>query len=177
MVNSRTKVEGYFKIPLFARSETPQYQPLGQAAPAPLEYSTQSFWMTFASSVLHHYPMSEWEAGLYSLGEAIKLATAIEELCDPSDIDVVTYVEHPDTGLPTILVYDTAPGGVGITEAAFKKPHQILKRALQIFEECPYCSIHPESRGCPHCVTARYGDEYSINRMIAMDMARDILQK
>jgi len=131
--------------------------------------------MTFPNAILQQFPQEEWAAGLYSLGEAIKLATAIEELCDPSDIDVVTYVSHPDTESPTLLVYDAIPGGVGITEAAFRKPVDILKRALLIFEKCPYCSIHPESRGCPHCVTARYGDENTINRHVAMGIARELL--
>ncbi len=177
IVHVRTEVVGYFKIPLFARSEKPQFQPLGRAAPAPLEYSTQSYWMTFQNSILQQFPQEEWAAGLYSLGEAIKLATAIEELCDPSDIDAVTYVSHPDTNAPTILVYDAIPGGVGITEAAYRKPVDILKRALLIFEECPYCSVHPESRGCPHCVTARYGDESTINRHVAMGIARELLSQ
>ena len=82
-VHVRTEVVGYFKIPLFARSEKSQFQPLGRAAPDPLEYSTQSYWMTFPNTILQQCPQEEWVAGLYSLGEAIKLATAIEELCAP----------------------------------------------------------------------------------------------
>ena len=172
LIRSRTDVIGYFKVPLFARGEPFEFQPLGRAAPPSLEYQTQSYWITFPLAILRQFPVSEWEAGMYSLGESIKMGTAIEELCDPSDIDVVTYVEHPDTGQPTILIYDSIPGGIGISESASTKVDQILHRALQIFEECPYCSIHPESRGCPHCVTARYGDELSINRHVAIEVLK-----
>ena len=175
LIRSRTDVVGYFKVPLFARSEPFEFQPLGRAAPPSLEYQTQSYWIIFAPAILHQFPMGEWEAGMYSLGESIKMGTAIEELCDPSDISVVTYVQHPYTEQPTILVYDAIPGGVGISESASTKVEQILRRALQIFEECPYCSIHPESRGCPHCVTARYGDELSINRHVAIDILKTLL--
>jgi DEAD/DEAH box helicase domain-containing protein len=82
-------------------------------------------------------------------------------------------VQHPDTGLPTIIIYDMAPGGVGISEAAFNKVAAMLCRAKQIMADCPYCSQHQESRGCPYCVTAQYGDEQTINRMVALE----ILQK
>jgi DEAD/DEAH box helicase domain-containing protein len=102
------------------------------------------------------------------------LATAIEELCDPSDIEVLGFINHPDNQSPTIILYDTVPGGIGIAEAAFSRMEGIIQRAEQILAECPYCSTHPESRGCPYCVTAQYGDESSINRHVALNIIRDI---
>jgi DEAD/DEAH box helicase domain-containing protein len=170
IVECNISVVGYYKVPLFVRTEPFQFQPLGVAAPAALEYQSQAFWLTFTEVLLHPYAPGEQDAGLYSLAGAVRLATAIEALCDPSDIEALGFVSHPDTGRPTLILYDTVPGGVGIAEAAFARLTQVLQRANQILGDCSYCSTHPESRGCPHCVTAQYGDETSINRHIALEL-------
>lgn len=174
-VVSRTDVTGYYKVPLFARNEPFAFQPLGRAAPPTLEYETQALWLTLAEHILYDRPTEELTAGLYSLAGALRLATAVEELCDPSDIESVGEIFHADTHQPTIILYDATPGGVGIAEAAFGRAEQIILRALSILEDCPYCSKHPESRGCPYCVTARYGDESSIDRQLAIAIGRAIV--
>lgn len=176
-VRSQTNVVGYYRVPLFTRNEPFQYQPLGIAAPPPLTYNTHALWITFSSLVLAPFTSEEQEAGLYSLTEAVRLATAVEELCDPSDLVSISTVSHPDTQQPTIMVHDATPGGIGITESAYSKAQQVLKRALLILDECPYCSTHLDSRGCPYCVTAKYGDESTINRHVAIEIAQELLGK
>ncbi|MCE7983038.1 MAG: DUF1998 domain-containing protein [Caldilinea sp. CFX5] len=176
-VRSQTNVVGYYRVPLFTRNEPFQYQPLGIAAPPPLAYNTHALWFTFNTSILALFTSEEQEAGLYSLTEAVRLATAVEELCDPSDLVSSSTASHPDTQQPTIMVHDATPGGIGITESAYSKARQVLERALLILDECPYCSTHPESRGCPYCVTAQYGDESTINRHAAIEIARALLEK
>lgn len=175
-VRSKTDVKGYYRVPLFARNEPFQYQHLGVAAPPSLTYDTYGIWITLDSSVCAAYPVEEMIAGIYSLTEAIRLATAIEELCDPSDLGAVGYARRLDIEQPQIMIYDATPGSIGITEAAFPKIDRILQRALFILDECPYCSKHPESRGCPYCVTARYGDESTINRHVAIEIVRKLIQ-
>ncbi len=172
IVQCHTSIGGYYKVPLFVRNEPFQFQPLGRAAPDPIEYQTQAFWLTFAYALLQSYPLAEQGAGLNSLAGAVRLATAIEALCDPSDIEALGFVVHPDTACPTLMLYDTVPGGVGISEAAFARLERVLERAEQILADCPYCSVNLESRGCPYCVTAQYGDETTINRHVALDLIR-----
>ncbi len=171
-VRCHTTVDGYYQVPIFARTEKFNFQPLGKAAPPALEYDTQAFWLTFSPEWFAQHPPAEREAGLYSLAGAMRLATAIEELCDPSDVESLGFSDHPDTHQPTLLVYDTVPGGIGITDAAFPRLPHLLERAEQILADCPYCSAHPESRGCPYCVTAPHGDETTINRHIALEILR-----
>ncbi|WP_025745639.1 DEAD/DEAH box helicase [Kallotenue papyrolyticum] len=171
-VRCQTDVTGYYKVPLFARTGPFVFQPLGKAAPPTLRYETQAFWLTFGNHLLSTYPLEERQAGLYSLAGALRLATAVEALCDVSDVEAFGVEHHPDTGVPTVIVYDTVPGGVGISETAFAALDRVLNRAEQILVECPYCSKHPESRGCPHCVTAQYGDEQTINRHVAIAICR-----
>jgi len=169
-VRCHTTVDGYYQVPIFVRGEPFKFQPLGKAAPPALEYETQAFWLTFSLGGLAQHPPIERAAGLYSLAGALRLATAIEELCDPSDIESLGFIEHPDTRQPTLLVYDTVPGGIGITDAAFTRLPYLLERAEQILADCPHCSKNPESRGCPYCVTAQYGDETTINRHVALEI-------
>lgn len=119
-------------------------------------------------------PIEEQAAGLYSYAGALRLAVAVEQLCDPSDVEAIGVVHHPDTGLPMVLVYDAVPGGVGISEAAYNTLERVLLRAYQILADCPYCSQHPESRGCPQCVTAQYGDESTINRHVGLAIAQAV---
>lgn len=171
-VRCHTMVDGYYQVPIFVRTERFRFQPLGRAAPPPLEYETQAFWLNFDSALFAHHPPVEREAGLYSLAGAIRLATAIEELCDPSDVESHAFSNHPDTQQPMLLVYDTVPGGIGIANAAFTRLPTLLLRAEQILADCPYCSKHIESRGCPYCVTAPYGDESTINRNVALEIVR-----
>ena len=109
---------------------------------------------------------------MYSLAGALRLATAITALCDPSDITARGFVVHPDTLVPTLMVFDTTPGGIGISEAAFAQLDTVLLRVEQILADCPYCSQHPASRGCPYCVTAPHGDEATINRRLALALVR-----
>ncbi len=169
-VECRTSVTGYYKVPLFTRNEAFTYQPLGIAAPPPLTYETQALWLTLSPRLLDNFTPTEQQAGLYSLAGAIRMATTIEMLCDPSDIECLGFVEHEHTGQPTLMLYDAVPGGVGIAESAVAKMPTILMRARQILHDCPHCSAHPESKGCPYCVTARYGDETTINRHAALKM-------
>lgn len=76
-----------------------------------------------------------------SIGVLPLLAT-----CDRWDIGGLSIVDHPDTGAPTVFVYDGYPGGAGFAERGFQKARDWLAAALAVIEECP-CED-----GCPACV-------------------------
>ncbi|MEU1549179.1 DEAD/DEAH box helicase [Nocardia sp. NPDC005745] len=66
--------------------------------------------------------------------------------CDRWDIGGVSTAEHPDTGLPTVFVYDGQAGGVGFAERGFAQLRQWLSATLSAIESCG-CAA-----GCPSCV-------------------------
>ncbi|TQM29226.1 DEAD/DEAH box helicase domain-containing protein [Nocardia bhagyanarayanae] len=66
--------------------------------------------------------------------------------CDRWDIGGVSTAEHPDTGLPTVFVYDGQPGGAGFAERGFAQLHRWLSATLSAIESCA-CA-----EGCPSCV-------------------------
>ncbi|MEV5838316.1 DEAD/DEAH box helicase [Nocardia sp. NPDC052112] len=66
--------------------------------------------------------------------------------CDRWDIGGVSTAEHPDTGLPTVFVYDGQPGGAGFAERGFAQLYRWLSATLAVIETCT-CAA-----GCPSCV-------------------------
>lgn len=65
---------------------------------------------------------------------------------DRWDIGGVSTALHPDTGLPTILVYDGSPGGAGFAERGFDRAATWLSATAATIQGCP-CRD-----GCPSCV-------------------------
>ncbi|GAA2165059.1 DEAD/DEAH box helicase [Pedococcus bigeumensis] len=66
--------------------------------------------------------------------------------CDRWDIGGVSTALHPDTGLPTIMVYDGHPGGAGFAERAYESFGEWLRSTLETVGDCRCES------GCPACV-------------------------
>jgi DEAD/DEAH box helicase domain-containing protein len=67
-------------------------------------------------------------------------------MCDRWDIGGLSTNFHPDTGAPTVFVYDGHPGGVGIAERGFEQFEGWVADTVRMLEGCP-CE-----RGCPSCV-------------------------
>jgi DEAD/DEAH box helicase domain-containing protein len=67
-------------------------------------------------------------------------------MCDRWDIGGLSTNVHPQTGLPTIFVYDGHAGGIGITERGFDRFEGWLADTARLLAGCP-CE-----RGCPSCV-------------------------
>jgi len=66
--------------------------------------------------------------------------------CDRWDIGGVSTALHPDTGLPTVLVYDGHPGGAGFAERGFHRAVDWLTATLEAITSCE-CRT-----GCPSCI-------------------------
>ncbi|MGZ4775658.1 MAG: DEAD/DEAH box helicase [Oryzihumus sp.] len=65
---------------------------------------------------------------------------------DRWDIGGVSTALHPDTGLPTIMVYDGHPGGAGFAERGFHAVRTWLSATRDAIAACE-CAT-----GCPSCV-------------------------
>ena len=66
--------------------------------------------------------------------------------CDRGDIGGVSTDLHPDTGLPTVCVYDGQPGGAGFAERGY---HRITKWLTATRDAVAACEC---AAGCPSCV-------------------------
>ncbi|HEX4490780.1 MAG TPA: DEAD/DEAH box helicase [Acidimicrobiia bacterium] len=67
-------------------------------------------------------------------------------ICDRWDVGGVSMAAHPQTGEPTIFVYDGYPGGAGIAELAFADADRLVHATLDLVAACA-CDD-----GCPSCV-------------------------
>jgi DEAD/DEAH box helicase domain-containing protein len=67
-------------------------------------------------------------------------------ICDRWDVGGVSMATHPQTGEPTIFVYDGYPGGAGIADLAFERTAEHVRAARELVAACP-CDD-----GCPSCV-------------------------
>lgn len=66
--------------------------------------------------------------------------------CDRWDIGGVSTALHPDTGLPTVFVYDGHAGGAGFAERAYATAPRWLSATREAIASCE-CEA-----GCPSCV-------------------------
>jgi DEAD/DEAH box helicase domain-containing protein len=66
--------------------------------------------------------------------------------CDRWDIGGLSTALHPDTGAPTVFVYDGHPGGAGFAERAYRAAADWLGATRDAIAGCR-CEA-----GCPSCV-------------------------
>jgi DEAD/DEAH box helicase domain-containing protein len=67
-------------------------------------------------------------------------------MCDPGDLGSAVHTRAPETGLPTVTLYDRAPGGAGLSVHLYELHDELLAAALDVVRRCP-CDD-----GCPGCV-------------------------
>ncbi len=89
-------------------------------------------------------------------------------MCDRWDIGGLSTNAHPQTGGPTIFIYDGHPGGIGITRLAYQRFEELCRDAHRLIAECPCNS------GCPSCVQSpKCGN---LNEPLSKAGARTVLE-
>jgi DEAD/DEAH box helicase domain-containing protein len=86
-------------------------------------------------------------SGLAGLGFALGNLAPLFLMCDPRDLGALTDPAwKPANGLPTIILYDLVPAGIGFSQKLFEIHDELIQRALELVSECE-CED-----GCPSCV-------------------------
>jgi DEAD/DEAH box helicase domain-containing protein len=89
-------------------------------------------------------------------------------MCDRWDIGGLSTNWHPQTGGPTIFIYDGFPGGIGIARRGYEAFEALVDDALRLISECPCES------GCPSCIQSpKCGN---LNEPLSKDGARALLR-
>jgi DEAD/DEAH box helicase domain-containing protein len=111
---------------------------------------------TFETEAIWYLPTAEQLAGLEEMPKLLSALHAAEHsmiallplwaMCDRWDIGGLSTNVHPDTGRPTVFIYDGHPGGVGITERGFEQFEGWVEDTAKLLDGCPCES------GCPSCV-------------------------
>ena len=70
------------------------------------------------------------------MANLLSIVAPLYLMCSPRDIRVVYQVKAPITDKPTIFLYDSFPGGVGLSEKAYSMQQLLLEQALSVVQEC-----------------------------------------
>ena len=91
-------------------------------------------------------PLESLLGALHATEHAQIAVLPLIAMCDRWDIGGLSTNLHPQTGRPTIFIYDGHPGGVGITRIAYQRFEELCRDAHRLIAECR-CA-----EGCPSCV-------------------------
>ena len=80
------------------------------------------------------------------LGTLIRNIAPVFLLCDPRDLGVSERLKDTVFQCPALYLYDSYPGGTGLSEGFLENTAAILKGALELVSECS-CA-----HGCPSCI-------------------------
>ncbi len=128
-------------------------------------FSTQALWFELDPDVLDTVDAL---GALHAAEHAQIAVLPLIAMCDRWDVGGLSTNLHPQTGGPTIFVYDGHPGGIGLTRAAYLRFEELCRDAHRLIAECP-CS-----NGCPSCVQSpKCGN---LNEPLAKAGARRLLE-
>ena len=97
-------------------------------------------------SALEKTPAELRERLISHVGTLVLNVVPVFLLCERHDVGIAERIRDPFTRLPTIYLYDKAPGGIGLAEGFVQKKESILHAAYELVRQCP-CEA-----GCPSCI-------------------------
>ena len=137
-------------------------------------FATEALWYEVGDEVLgSSVPLMDLLGALHASEHTQIAVLPLLAMCDRWDIGGLSTNLHPQTGGPTIFIYDGHPGGIGIARQGFREFEALVDDAHRLISECP-CE-----RGCPSCVQspkcgnlneplAKAGARELMGRMLAM---------
>ena len=133
-------------------------------------FETQSLWYELPDDLLdEEFPLEALLGTLHAMEHGQIAVLPLLAMCDRWDIGGLSTNMHPQTGRPTIFIYDGHPGGVGITRLGFRMFETLAGDALRLISECP-CRD-----GCPSCVQSpKCGN---LNEPLSKEGSRELLSR
>jgi len=121
----------------------------------PVSFATQALWFELAGvdallsgkrDPAGALPLDALLGALHATEHAQIAVLPVLAMCDRWDIGGLSTNYHPQTGHPTIFIYDGHPGGIGIARTAFARFEELCADAQRLIAGCTCAS------GCPSCV-------------------------
>jgi DEAD/DEAH box helicase domain-containing protein len=111
------------------------------------EFSTRALWYELPEELVSvEFPTEILLGALHAAEHAQIAVLPLLAMCDRWDIGGLSTNLHPQTGRPTIFIYDGHPGGVGISARGYEAFETLVADAHRLIADCP-CKA-----GCPSCV-------------------------
>lgn len=114
-----------------------------------------------------------WNHGVHGFEHAMLSTAPLLVSCNPQDIGSAFYAHyHPDFK-PKVFVFDSAPGGTGISEGLFELHEEWLKDAHESLTSCKCLE------GCPACLLSPrcYKKNEGISKPLALKLFSLITEK
>jgi DEAD/DEAH box helicase domain-containing protein len=142
------KVVGFKKIK-FHTHENVGY---GEVALPELQLHTTAFWVTLPETSLAPVaaPRPAVLEALRGIGNALHTVACVGLMMDPHDLSrALGSAGGGALFNPTLFLYDSIPGGVGLASRLFEQRLELLQRARGLLDHCA-CED-----GCPGCIGPR----------------------
>ncbi|MDQ0218943.1 DEAD/DEAH box helicase [Peribacillus cavernae] len=110
-----------------------------------VELHTSSAMLSIHPDILN-WDDNRMEQGLIGASHALNYMVPLFVMCDPNDIHVYPQVKAAHNEKPTIFIYDSYPGGIGLSEKVYDHVETILTETQNMVERCQCES------GCPSCI-------------------------
>jgi DEAD/DEAH box helicase domain-containing protein len=101
---------------------------------------------TAAGRAFQALPEMTREQVMAGIGTLVQNVSPFFLLCDKGDIGVAERLRDPELDLPALFIYDSCPGGTGLSEGFLDRMPEIFAAAFELVSDCP-CE-----RGCPSCI-------------------------
>ncbi len=114
----------------------------------PTRLTTVAVWWSLPGDALADVGVSPHRApgALHAAEHAAIGLLPLIALCDRWDLGGLSTTDHPDTGTPSVFIYDGVPGGAGLAERSYRRIDEHLTATREAITSCA-CRD-----GCPSCV-------------------------
>ena len=113
----------------------------------PMEMHTSATWMSF--EMPENWSEEQLTDALNGVAYAMNSFIPLFLHCDRSDVSVVPQVKAIHNDMPTLFIYDSYPGGIGLSERVYDILMSLLEKTYHHVYNCP-CQA-----GCPSCTGAQ----------------------
>ncbi|MFN2464328.1 MAG: DEAD/DEAH box helicase [Candidatus Dormibacteria bacterium] len=130
-----------------------------------VDMHTTSYWLRVGEELTTTFSRLELEVGLQGLANVLRYTASVFLMCDPRDLGVAPQVRSPQTGGPTVFIYDVFPGGVGLSPRLFGMHDALLRAGSELIAACPCAN------GCPSCIGAIFDRDVDA-KQVALRLCR-----
>ncbi len=135
-----------------------------------MDMHTSAMWWVLPDELCGSFASDDLKNGMLGVANLLRIVVPLYLMCAPTDIVVVYQVKSPITDKPSLIIYDSAPGGIGLSQKAYGMQDLLLEKALDIVQQCP-CEA-----GCPSCV-GPVGEVGAFGKKHAALILRDMLRR
>lgn len=171
-VGEVTVTEQYYEYAIRRFEKIVSYCPLDLP---PQKFESVAVWFTLSPEFQEKMLAAgdDFNGGIHAVEHGMIAMAPLYALCDRWDLGGLSTPLHPDTGVPTIFMYDGYEGGIGIAEKCYEIFPELTKATLELIRDCE-CE-----KGCPACIySPKCGNKNSpLDKKAAVGILNEMLRQ